>query len=52
MEEEKTKRNYQREYENEKSKIKRYTIRVPNYMAKALDEKLKKERQNLFKHGT
>lgn len=36
-------RNYQKEYENEKTKIKRYTIRVPLYLAKALDEKLTKE---------
>lgn len=43
MEEKKQKRDYNKEYENEKSKIKRYVVKVPNYMAKALDEKLKKE---------
>ena len=43
MEDKKAKRDYNREYQNEKGKIKRYTIRVPLYQAKALDEKLKKE---------
>lgn len=38
-----TKRNYKKEYENERNKIKRYTVRVPIYQAKALDEKLKKD---------
>lgn len=37
------KRNYQKEYESERSKIKRYTVRVPLSTAKAFDEKLKKE---------
>lgn len=42
MEEEKT-RNYNKEYENDKKRDKRYTVRVPLYKAKILDEKLKKE---------
>lgn len=42
MEEEKT-RNYNKEYENDKKRDKRYTVRVPLYKAKALDEKLKKD---------
>ncbi|MCI9245562.1 MAG: hypothetical protein HFJ30_00170 [Clostridia bacterium] len=37
------KRDYQKEYENERNKIKRYTLRVPVSTAKAFDEKLKKE---------
>ena len=41
-EEEKT-RNYNKEYENDKKRDKRYTVRVPLYKAKILDEKLKKE---------
>lgn len=42
MEEEKA-RNYNKEYENDKKRDKRYTVRVPLYKAKILDEKLKKE---------
>lgn len=42
MKEEKA-RNYNKEYENDKKRDKRYTVRVPLYKAKALDEKLKKE---------
>ena len=42
MEEEKA-RNYNKEYENDKKRDKRYTVRVPIYKAKILDEKLKKE---------
>lgn len=42
MEEEKT-RNYNKEYENDKKRDKRYTVRVPLYKAKVLDEKLKKD---------
>ena len=42
MEKEKT-RNYNKEYENDKKRDKRYTVRVPLYKAKILDEKLKKE---------
>lgn len=42
MEEDKT-RNYNKEYENDKKRDKRYTVRVPLYKAKALDEKLRKE---------
>ncbi len=38
-----SKRNYNKEYESEKNSIKRYTVKVPKYMAIALDEKLKKE---------
>lgn len=37
------KRNYNKEYENDKKRDKRYTVRVPLYKAKALDEKLKKD---------
>lgn len=36
-------RNYNKEYENDKKRDKRYTVRVPLYKAKVLDEKLKKE---------
>lgn len=42
MKEEKE-RNYNKEYENDKKRDKRYTVRVPLYKAKILDEKLKKE---------
>ena len=42
MEEEKT-RNYNKEYENDKKRDKRYTVRVPLYKAKVRDEKLQKE---------
>ncbi len=42
MEDDKT-RNYNKEYENDKKRDKRYTVRVPLYKAKALDEKLQKE---------
>ena len=38
-----TKRNYKREQEREKEIVKRYTVKVPKYMANALDDKLKKE---------
>jgi predicted DNA-binding protein len=38
-----TKRNYKKEREREKEIVKRYIVRVPKYMANALDEKLKKE---------
>lgn len=41
--EEKRQRDYNKEYENERNKIKRYTVRVPLSTAKAFDEKLKKE---------
>lgn len=37
------KRDYKREQENEKKIVKRYVVRVPHFMAKALDEKLQKE---------
>lgn len=37
------KRDYKREQEREKQIVKRYIVRVPKYMANALDEKLKKE---------
>lgn len=40
---EENKRDYKKELENEKKIIKRYTIKVPLYMAEAFDEKLKKE---------
>lgn len=42
MENDKT-RNYNKEYENDKKRDKRYTVRVPLYKAKVLDEKLQKE---------
>lgn len=38
-----TKRDYKKEQEREKEIVKRYIVRVPKYMANALDEKLKKE---------
>jgi len=40
------KRDYQREYENERSKIKRYTVRVHKKVAEEFDAKLKKEGKN------
>lgn len=39
------KRDYSKEYINEKNNIKRYVVKVPKYMANALDEKLKKEQK-------
>ena len=36
-------RNYKRESENEKRIVKRYTVKVPLYMANVLDKKLQKE---------
>lgn len=41
--EEKKKRDYNKEYENERNKIKRYTVRVHKKVAEEFDEKLKKE---------
>ena len=41
--EENNKRDVKKEYERQKELNKRYVVKVPNYMAKALDEKLKKE---------
>ena len=43
MENTKKERNYRKEQEREKQIIKRYTVKVPKYLAKALDEKLQKE---------
>lgn len=37
------KRNYKHEQELEKKTIKRYTVKVPLYLANLLDEKLKKD---------
>lgn len=37
------KRDYKKEQERERQIVKRYIVRVPKYMANALDEKLKKE---------
>ena len=37
------KRDYQEEYKISKTKNKTYIVKVPLYMAKALDEKLKKD---------
>lgn len=39
----KKERDYKKEQEREKQLIKRYTVKVPKYLANALDEKLKKE---------
>ena len=39
----KKERDYRKEQEREKQLIKRYTVKVPKYLANALDEKLKKE---------
>ena len=36
-------RDYKKEQEREKKIVKRYIVRVPKYMANALDEKLKKD---------
>lgn len=47
--EEKKQRNYNEEYQKEKGKIKRYTVKVPIYLAKALDEKLQKENKTYSK---
>lgn len=41
--EKETKRDYQKEREREKQIIKRYTVKVPKYLANALDKKLKEE---------
>lgn len=41
--EKEVKRDYKKEQEREKQIIKRYTVKVPKYLANALDEKLKKE---------
>ena len=38
-------RDYKKEQEREKEICKRYTVKVPKYMAIALDEKLKKEKK-------
>ena len=43
MSETEKKRDYKRERELELKSVKRYTVKVPKYMANALDEKLKKE---------
>lgn len=43
MSETEKKRDYKRERELEIKNVKRYTVKVPKYMANALDEKLKKE---------
>ncbi len=42
MENEET-RNIKKEYERQKEINKRYVVKVPKFMATALDEKLKKE---------
>ena len=39
------KRNYKHEQELEKKTIKRYTVKVPLYLANLLDEKLKKDKK-------
>ena len=36
-------RDYKKDYEKEKNSIKRYTVKVPLYMANALDEKLQRD---------
>ena len=38
-------RNIKKEYQRQKEINKRYVVKVPIYQAKALDEKLKKERK-------
>ena len=43
MENMKRERDYKKEQEREKQLIKRYTVKVPKYLANAHDEKLKKE---------
>ena len=40
---EEKKRDYKKEQENEKKIVKRYTIKLPLYMARAFDEKTKAE---------
>ena len=37
------KRNIKKEYERQKELNKRYVVKVPGYMAEALDKKLKEE---------
>ena len=37
------KRNIKKEYERQKELNKRYVVKVPEYMAEALDKKLKEE---------
>ena len=41
--EDKKQRDYKKEQEREKETIKRYTVKVPKYIANALDDKLKKD---------
>lgn len=38
-------RNIKQEYERQKELNKRYVVKVPKYMANALDEKLKKDKK-------
>ena len=47
--ENKKQRDYKREQEREKETIKRYTVKVPKYIANALDEKLKKDNKTYSK---
>ena len=49
MAETEKKRDYKRERELELKSVKRYTVKVPLYLAKALDEKLKKEQKTYSK---
>ena len=43
------KRDYQKELAADKKNIKRYTVKVPLYIAKALDEKLKQNNMTYSK---
>lgn len=43
------KRDYKKELEADKKNIKRYTVKVPLYIAKVLDEKLKQNNSTYSK---
>lgn len=43
--EKEVKRDYQKEYENDKKINKVYTVKIPKYQATLLDNKLKKEQK-------
>ncbi len=42
-------RNYEREYQKSKEGSKTYNVRIPLYIAVLLDDKLKRERQDVRK---
>ena len=48
---ENNKRDMKQEYNRQKEINKRYVVKVPLYMSKALDEKLRKERKNILKYS-